>query len=218
MRRINTIRSFGGGLRPPLMCLYRGGEFLSCLAYVQESYRCREATRADFTREEWDNTPCAGPVLGPYETVTTAVSPGVTYAGQAAPPAVNIVNERMLAEERARILANQNRMEEERLARLRVQEEEHQRQAVRQEQERQRLVQLERERLAAEQERQRLAQLERERLAAEQEQARIQAELERNRQQQALRQGTGSTGTPASAETETAGSFPWWLLGLLLLQ
>lgn len=202
MRRINTIRSFGGGLRPPLMCRYRGsGEFLSCLSNDQNVYECREATRADFTREEWDNTPCAGPVLGPYETVTAAVSPGVTYAGQAAPPAVNIVNERMLAEERARILANQNRMEEERLARLRVQEEERQRQAVRQEQERQRL-----------------AQLERERLAAEQEQARIQAELERNRQQQALRQGTGSTGTPAPAETKTAGSFPWWLLGLLLLQ
>lgn len=207
MRRIHTIRSFGGGLRPPLMCLYRGAEFLSCVSNDQNVYECREATRADFTREEWDYTPCAGPVLGPYETVTAAVSPGVTYAGQAAPPAVNIVNERMLAEERARILANQNRMEEERLARLRLQEEERQLQISRQEQ----------QRLAAEQERQRLAQLERERLAAEQEQARIQAELERNRQQQALRQGTGSTGTPESAETKTAGNFPWWLLALLLV-
>jgi hypothetical protein len=119
---------------------------------------------------------------------------------------VNIVNERMLAEERARILANQNRAEEERLARLRLQEEERQRQAVRQEQERQQLAQLERERL------------ERERLAAEREQSRIQAELERNRRQLAERQGTGFTGTPAPAKTETAGSFPWWLLGLLLLQ
>ena len=215
MRQINIIRGFGGGLLvPPLICNRpsTGGRYIeqwTCDPSDQYLFSCREATPADTDPESWALTGCGRALSaatsgggGSGNATVTAPEPGAPpRSPQAAPPAVNIVNERMLAEERARILANQNRMEEERLARLRLQEEERQRQAVRQEQERQRL-----------------AELERQRLAAEQEQARIQAELERNRQQQALRQGTGSTGTPAPAETKTAGSFPWWLLGLLLLQ
>jgi hypothetical protein len=212
MRKINVIRSFGGGLTPPLICQKpntrgRYADTWSCEASDQDVYACREAMPSDTDPETWARTGCGRAVTAAQITAATGyVAPRAASAPQAPPPAVTVMSQRALEEERARILANQNRAEEERLARLRLQEEERQRQAVRQEQERQQLAQLERERL------------ERERLAAEREQSRIQAELERNRRQLAERQGTGFTGTPAPAKTETAGSFPWWLLGLLLLQ
>lgn len=195
MRRIETIRGLGR-LIPPLMCEVPGyGPVLSCVESSQDVYSCRAATRSDFTREEWDNTPCAGPVLGPYEVTVTAVSPSTGYTVQAPPPAVTISDPERIRRE---------------------QEDASRREWYRYHQENER-ARLERERIeAARLERERL---ERERIQAEQEQRRIQEELERNRRQLAERQQVTVTvpvNAPPGVETQK-GSFPWWLLALLLV-
>lgn len=190
MRRIETIRGLGR-LTPPLLCEVPGyGPVQSCVESDQDVYSCRAATRSDFTREEWDNTPCAGPVLGPYDVTVTAVSPSTGYTVQAPPPAVTITDPERIRREQAE--------------RIRREEEEYDRQRELKDQ--------------ARRERQRLQQLERERIQAEQEQRRIQEELERNRRQLAERQQVTVTvpvNAPPGVETQKGG-FPWWLLALLL--
>lgn len=195
MRRIETIRGLGR-LIPPLMCEVPGyGPVLSCVEWSQDVYSCRAATRSDFTREEWDNTPCAGPVLGPYEVTVTAVSPSTGYTVQAPPPAVTISDPERI------------RREQENASRLEWYRYHQENERARKERERIEAARLERERL------------ERERIQAEQEQRRIQEELERNRRQLAERQQVTVTvpvNAPPGVETQK-GSFPWWLLALLLV-
>lgn len=194
MRRVETIRGLGR-LTPPLIVNVPGyGPKLTCVAEEQDLYPAREATRADFTREEWENTPCAGPVLGPYAVSATPSQPASGRTPQAPPPGVTITDpERIRREENERI---------------RREEEEYDRQRELKDQ--------------ARRERQRLAELERQRLDAEREQRRIREELERNRRQLAERQQTTAAppvtvpaNAPTGAENEKGG-FPWWLLALLL--
>lgn len=200
MRRINTIRGLGR-LTPPLLCEVPGyGPKLTCVEAEQDLYSCRAATRSDFTREEWDNTPCAGPVLGPYEVIVTAVSPSTGYTVQAPPPAVTISDPERI------------RREQEDVSRREWYRYHQENERARKERERIEAARLERERIEAE----RVARLERERIQAEQEQRRIQEELERNRRQLAERQQTEvPANAPPGVETEKGG-FPWWLLGLIL--
>ena len=224
MMKINVIRSFGGGLTPPLICQKpnsrgRYEEAWTCDAADQNIYACREGMPSDTTPEVWAATGCGRAVTAAQITAATGyVAPRATSAPQAPPPAVTVMSQRALEEERARILANQNRAEEERLARLRVIEEDRARQqaAIRAQEQA-----YDRDREAqdrARREAQRRNQLERERLAAEREQARVQAELERNRQQLAERQAAAPTpaGQPAG-QTKPAGGFPWWLIALLFV-
>lgn len=195
MRRIETIRGLGR-LTPPLLCEVPGyGPKLTCVEAEQDLYSCRAATRSDFTREEWDNTPCAGPVLGPYEVIVTAVSPSTGYTVQAPPPAVTISDPERI------------RREQEDASRREWYRYHQENERARKERERIEVARLERERL------------ERERIQAEQEQRRIQEELERNRRQLAERQQVTVTvpvNAPPGVETQKGG-FPWWLLALLLV-
>lgn len=195
MRRIETIRGLGR-LTPPLLCEVPGyGPKLTCVEAEQDLYSCRAATRSDFTREEWDNTPCAGPVLGPYEVAVTAVSPSTGYTVQAPPPSVTISDPERI------------RREQEDASRREWYRYHQENERARKERERIEAARLERERL------------ERERIQAEQEQRRIQEELERNRRQLAERQQVTVTvpvNAPPGVETQKGG-FPWWLLALLLV-
>lgn len=195
MRRIETIRGLGR-LTPPLLCEVPGyGPKLTCVEAEQDLYSCRAATRSDFTREEWDNTPCAGPVLGPYGVTVTAVSPSTGYTVQAPPPAVTISDPERI------------RREQEDASRREWYRYHQENERARKERERIEAARLERERL------------ERERIQAEQEQRRIQEELERNRRQLAERQQVTVTvpvNAPPGVETQKGG-FPWWLLALLLV-
>lgn len=203
MRRIETIRGLGR-LVPPLICNRpgTGGRYLdqwSCHEEDQDLWNCREAQPSDTTPELWAAEGCGraliqlpGPTAATVQTATVQTAPD--RAPQAPPPAVSITDPERI------------RREQEDASRREWYRYHQENERARKERERIEAARLERERL------------ERERIQAEQEQRRIQEELERNRRQLAERQQVTVTvpvNAPPGVETQK-GSFPWWLLALLL--
>lgn len=217
MRTVSFIRGMGSTL-PPLLCTYRGSApFVSCNPNDAGVYDCRNASQQEFTREQWEAIPCAAPWRG--ESV------GSNYTGREADLAVSEANRARIGTgvtitpqtpstpppqappPGVRVGLTTAELEAQR---IRQQEEEYDRRRELQD-----AARREQQRIA--QERRLQEQAEIARRAAQEEEDRIQMELERNRQQLAARTGVPSaTDAPTGVETKPAGSFPWWLVALLV--